>query len=308
MGKVTGFIEFSREVATRRPVEERLFGTIQSGLLPHFSGRTFANVVEKGDYDSEANASLTLSDLCWALLRWILDVYHNRPHEGLMGETPARAWTRLAEEYGVLPPPDAMMRRAVFGLARKARTEPSGIRFLGIWYNSQAIQDHRRKADECDLEIRIEAGDIGVASVRLPDGWHSVRATHPQLAGVHLDDWIDARKRLKQKFSDEAKLTEGIVFAALDEIRNLSKTARQRASIDCTDSLQVYIDRAEKELAGRFEFASREATGGPDRAAGVFDKFIDPADAAPDEKPPVKLGDEVTALVPAPAPWSFEDE
>ena len=57
---------------------ERMFGTMSTKLISRFSGRTFSNTIQKGDYDAEARAALTTDDLSEALVRWVVDVYHQR--------------------------------------------------------------------------------------------------------------------------------------------------------------------------------------------------------------------------------------
>ncbi len=75
----------------KRATVERSFGTTRTQFLPHFSGQTFANVGDKGDYDPGKNASLFVDELAPALVLYDVDVYHNSPHEGLYGETPRLA-------------------------------------------------------------------------------------------------------------------------------------------------------------------------------------------------------------------------
>jgi putative transposase len=60
---------------------ERFFGTISTSLMPRLSGRTFSNIVQRGDYPSEQLAALTVEELCNVLVRWTVDVYHNTCHE-----------------------------------------------------------------------------------------------------------------------------------------------------------------------------------------------------------------------------------
>ena len=43
---------------------------------------------DKGDYDSAAFANVVAEMLGRALVRYIVDVYHNTPHNGLGGQTP----------------------------------------------------------------------------------------------------------------------------------------------------------------------------------------------------------------------------
>ncbi|KIC07217.1 transposase, partial [Leisingera sp. ANG-M1] len=94
---------------------ERVFNTFAKDLLPRLSGRTFSDVVTKGDAKPEERAALTLDDLVFVLVRWIVDIYHNNPHRGLGGETPAACWRRLSNEWGVQPSPDMRRSRLVFG-------------------------------------------------------------------------------------------------------------------------------------------------------------------------------------------------
>ena len=43
---------------------ERFFKTMSTHLMPRLTGRTFGNMVERGDYDSKGRAALTIEDLC----------------------------------------------------------------------------------------------------------------------------------------------------------------------------------------------------------------------------------------------------
>lgn len=95
-----------------RGTVERMFRTISTNLLSHLTGRTFSDVVTKGGLDPADRASLTVDDLAFALVRWVVDVYHNTEHGGLGGETPAQCWRRLTEHYGVCPTPDTQRHGA----------------------------------------------------------------------------------------------------------------------------------------------------------------------------------------------------
>jgi putative transposase len=68
-------------------VVERLIGTMMR-MLHELPGTTFSNTGERGDYDSDAKAILTLREL----QRWLalaVACYHGEPHEGLGGRTPS---------------------------------------------------------------------------------------------------------------------------------------------------------------------------------------------------------------------------
>lgn len=110
---------------------ERLFRTVGTRLVARLTGRTFSNMLEKGDYDPKAKAALTADDLCHALIRWVVDVYHNTPHSGLSGETPARCWDRLVKTYGVTAPPDLRRRRLALGTHLGRTVQTTGITRMG---------------------------------------------------------------------------------------------------------------------------------------------------------------------------------
>jgi putative transposase len=63
---------------------ERVFRTLEDGLIHQLPGTVFANIDERGDYPSETKASLTLSNLQHLLIKWIVDIYHLTHHRGLV--------------------------------------------------------------------------------------------------------------------------------------------------------------------------------------------------------------------------------
>ena len=92
-----GCQEYSIQIEHRPPGRphfgghiERLIGTMMGAvhLLP---GTTFSNVQQKGSYDSEAHAALTLPELERWLALQIAGVYHVSVHSQL-GKSPQEAW------------------------------------------------------------------------------------------------------------------------------------------------------------------------------------------------------------------------
>ncbi|WP_164139932.1 hypothetical protein, partial [Stenotrophomonas maltophilia] len=57
-------------------------------------------------YDSVGQAALTLAQLVEFFTIWVVDIYHNRKHGGLLGRTPLLRWQDLAG-YGTRLPPSA---------------------------------------------------------------------------------------------------------------------------------------------------------------------------------------------------------
>jgi len=61
---------------------ERFFGTINKEVH-NLDGTTFSNIQEKGEYNSQKNASYTLEELTKWLLHYIVNIYHNSYHHGI---------------------------------------------------------------------------------------------------------------------------------------------------------------------------------------------------------------------------------
>jgi putative transposase len=71
---------------------ERYIGTLM-GRVHLLPGTTFSNSKQKGEYDSEERAVMTLGALQEWLVHEISGRYHHTVHSGI-GMTPAQAWTQ----------------------------------------------------------------------------------------------------------------------------------------------------------------------------------------------------------------------
>ena len=69
---------------------ERLIGTMNI-QTKRIDGSTYSNIREKGTYDSENHAALTLRELEYYLVYWIINVYHKQMHSGI-GMSPEQKW------------------------------------------------------------------------------------------------------------------------------------------------------------------------------------------------------------------------
>lgn len=74
-----------RPVRTPRygAVIERLFGTINAGLIHRLDGTRKSNFRQLGEYEPEKMAALTLDDIKELLTIYITDIYHCSEHKGL---------------------------------------------------------------------------------------------------------------------------------------------------------------------------------------------------------------------------------
>lgn len=192
-------------IATRAPAgfpelrarNERFFGSLNTGLLPRLPGRTFSSIREKGDANPEASAVLTFDDLAFCLIRWIVDIYHKTPHAGLGGETPLNCWRRLTAEWGVQPPPEQSVRRAIFGQRLIRRLSKEGVAVLGVHYHSEELARYMMSRNARDVEVRWHPDDIGTVTIYIEGGQLQVGATFPGFEGVSAQQWLAARRQLQ---------------------------------------------------------------------------------------------------------------
>ena len=59
-----------------KPLIERFFGILNNSLLAAIPGKTFSNILTKGDYDPQKEAGMRLSIFLELLHLWIIDIYH----------------------------------------------------------------------------------------------------------------------------------------------------------------------------------------------------------------------------------------
>ena len=238
--------------------QERAYGTIHSVLIAMLDGRSFRDVVEKGDYDSEANATLDEVRFGQLLVRYVVDVYHNTPHAGLGGQTPRNAWLELRKRFGVPLPPTADERRHIFGTLLERRVTKNGVRFMGLFYQSPELYALLAGRSRTDVLIRVDPSDLGSISVRLPNGRLTVPCRRHGMDGVTLDHWLMAAMSLRSRFRSEAAASEDVVLDAVRDIRAAAEGARRRAGI--ASPILDFSDyaRIEKSVFSGFERTDAE--------------------------------------------------
>ncbi|WP_159450432.1 Mu transposase C-terminal domain-containing protein [Bradyrhizobium mercantei] len=239
---------------------ERMFGTIDRGLLPHFSGRTFGSTDEKGDYDPAAHASLFSENLGFVFVRYIVDKYHHTPHGGLNGMTPYNKWLQLVERYGILPPPSSDELRNVFGPRIERALDHRGVRVAGIHYQSPRLQEYRRKTGDGRVAVKFDPENLGNVSVWVDEGWLTVPAMRGSFAGVHLDLWTEAVRDLRRRNLVQSALSQQYVDDAIRAISTMGHLAMARANIAAPTVSAEDLERSERELLYGFDIVGPDDT------------------------------------------------
>ena len=235
-------------LAHLRGMVERLFRSMHQKVCARFEGRTFENVVRKGDYDAVGRAGLTVEELGCVFVRYALDIHHNTPLDALGWETPRSCWLRLTAEHAVEPGPDPHLRRHVFGIEDQRVLGGAGIRFLNIQYRCERLHEHFLKVgDGSFMDVRFLSRNIGALSVKIGNDWLTVPAPNG-FWGVDAEDWIAAEADLRRKGAHLKKISMPAVLAAIEYEEKMAGTARRRRNI--SDMLMSKDDllRAERQM------------------------------------------------------------
>ncbi|QRI72609.1 DDE-type integrase/transposase/recombinase [Bradyrhizobium sp. PSBB068] len=271
---------------------ERSFGTLDRGMLPFFSGRTFENVTAKGDYDPGAQASMFSDNVGFAFVRYIVDKYHHTPHSALGGMTPYDKWHELVDKYGILPPPGRDELRNIFGPRIERALDHRGVRVAGIHYQSPKLQEYRRKVGDAVVAAKFDPEDLGRVSIWVDEGWLSVPAMRGNFDGVHLEVWTEAMKDLRRRNLVKAGLSQHYVDDAIRAISAMGNLAMARANIAAPTITAEDLARHERELLYGFDIVGNDAPDGPVTANrdsdGNRDRF---ANATPILDRPVSSGE-----------------
>lgn len=261
---------------------ERLFGTFARHFVACFRGRTFSNPVARGDYAAEDEACLTDRDLLEALVTYIVDVYHNRPHEGLFGETPANCWARLTREDGPPAPVDATARRAIFGVELTRTVTGSGVRVFGADFASEELRAAYLRSHQREVRLRFDRMDLGWVVIEIDRKWYPAHDLSGALAGVSFAAWQAYRQAVIGHNRAEAELTADIFHAGLKRLTTLSEGAAERARLDSMIFTADELDRAEKQLSVGLHFLPQRALSEPSQPRDWFNEGFETGTARPD--------------------------
>jgi len=290
---------------------ERIFKTIDQKALATFTGRSFSNNSERGNYNAQKRATLTTGELADVLVRFIVDEYHNDRHSGIGEETPLNCWNRLSMRYGLEVPPHPSQIRAIFGIDLPRTVGIRGVRFVNIWYQSDDLQRWRRSEGDVKVEIRVDPFDLGAISVKLDVDWIEVRSVFAFANGLAASVWISTCTDLREKFDAEYQINLPIVEAAIRAREAISRHAIERAGIGPISITQQQLESAERSLSLTLKgaIAERDAPFDPtwdplrDRKIQVSENTASRPVSA--ESLPQTITLEGTGN--STSPWKFED-
>lgn len=257
---------------------ERVFGTMSRKIMPMLPGRTFSNIIERGDYPSEERTVLTDDDLTRILTIWVVDHYHHHPHRGLPGgQSPASRWKELVEKYDVSEPPDLHTRRVALGYEFVRTPSKQGVVLFSNHYDCKELMKFRRINKGKPVRLRIDPGNIGAVSVEIGQEWYDAPALNgEEIEGLSMSHWTRVMRELRQRHTGEAELTLPQRNRAIQKIRKLVDDARELGGLIDPEYTAERLEYLENNLCGGLLFNHPETP--PSTEDGVpFGRKIEPA-------------------------------
>ncbi len=207
-------------------IVERVIGTTMQ-LVHELPGTTFSNPDQRGEYDSEKLAALTLLEL----ERWLTLAaasYHGTIHSGLL-QTPAARW---AEGIALSGSPPVVTHAAAFlvdflPVIRRTLTR-TGFVIDHIHYFADVLKPWiARRGNLSPFLIRRDPRDISRIWVLEPDTQNYLEIPYRTLShpAVTLWEQRQALARLRQKGRDQ--VDESALFRMIQQMRDIARTAQQ---------------------------------------------------------------------------------
>ncbi len=208
-------------------IMERIIGTLMQHVhtLP---GTTFSNIQERGEYDSDGKAILTLSELEKWLTLVIVGQYHNKVHSTLH-EPPIERYKSgiLATGAGLKPMVQNKKGFLIDFLPIVKRSiQRHGFMIDHINYYSNALQPWIAERDKGEkFIIRRDPRDISRVYVLPPQQSEYIEVPYRTISHPAVTLW-EHRESLKYlKAQGASKVDEAAIFRSIEAMRKITDDA-----------------------------------------------------------------------------------
>lgn len=205
-------------------IVERLIGTMMQ-LVHELPGTTFSSVAERGTYDSDDKAVLTVRELQgWLALA--VAGYHGQVHETL-GRPPAGVWSEKAAASGPLVTVTNETAFLVDFLPVIRRTlSRSGFVIDRVQYYSDALKPWIARRERWGrFVLRRDPRDISRIWVLDPDGTAYVEVPYRTLSRPPISAWEQKAAARRLRELGRAEVGENALFAMVAQMREITETA-----------------------------------------------------------------------------------
>ena len=256
-------------------IVERIIGTAMQMIHEELPGTTFSNPGQRGEYDSEKMATLTLREL----ERWLalaVGTYHGSVHNGLL-QPPAARWAEAVERVGV---PAVVTRPTAFlvdflPVIRRTLTR-TGFVIDHIHYYADALKPWIARRERLPaFLIRRDPRDISRIWVLEPEGQHYLEIHYRTLSHPAVTLWEQRQALAKLRQLGREQVDESALFRMIGQMREIVTTAQKATR------------KARRDADRRQHLKTSEPPAKP------IPPDVDMADPQADNLPPAKPFDQI---------------
>ena len=208
-------------------IVERIIGTAMQMIHDDLPGTTFSNPGQRGEYDADKMAALTLREL----ERWLtlaVGTYHASVHNGLL-QPPAARWAEAVARIGV---PPVVTRPSAFlvdflPVIRRTLTR-TGFVIDHIHYYADALKPWIARRDRLSaFLIRRDPRDISRIWVLEPEGQHYLEVPYRTLSHPAVTLWEQRQALAKLRQLGREQVDESALFRMIGQMREIVTTAQK---------------------------------------------------------------------------------
>ncbi|GAA4976436.1 putative transposase [Nonomuraea thailandensis] len=205
-------------------VIERLIGTMMQ-MVHELPGTTFSSAAERGSYDSQASAVLTVAELNrWLALAVV--AYHGQVHATL-GQTPAGRWAEGVAAGGrpaMVTGETAFLIDFLPVIRRTLRR--TGFTVDHVQYYSDALKPWIARRDRLEkFVLRRDPRDLSRIWVLDPDGHAYLPVPYRTLARPPISVWEQRAAIARLRRDGRAQVDENALFAMVEQMRQITENA-----------------------------------------------------------------------------------
>lgn len=150
-------------------VVERFLKTVNYSFAHQLPGTSLARFTQRGDYDPQKHAVLTLGEFTHLFEKWLLDVYAQTVHRGIH-TTPWAKWHDGLQRMTPVLPGDIEDLRTRIGKADFRKLRQDGVTMLGIRYAGPTLEPILRTwGSGTPVRIVYDPSDLGSIMVWAPN-------------------------------------------------------------------------------------------------------------------------------------------
>lgn len=265
---------------------ERHMGNMNTMLLHGLPGTTFSNIGKRGNYQSEKDAAVYLSEIDKLFNIYAVDIYGESYNRGIEG-IPARRWEHAVNVQGFIPRlPSSVLELDIMLASVDSRSiHHYGIEFENLIYNSAELGPLRAALRGQAVKIKYQAGDLGRIYV-----YHPFEQRYIEVP-AHAQEYADGLSLWKHKIVVRLARTLG------DKVDMVALGRARRKIQEVVDA-----GRSRRSMAARSRVARWEYGGQSTRAINLNLSRQEASTSAstPTSAQPVQLPQPAVRVLPQP--------